>query len=112
MKRYASLCRVGSFCSLDVECETEAAAYGLTANAVTFRLINGIGDRLEIGFAVFAQAADGRVATDEGVFADLETAMRAHAAAILKPVEMPGRWRSRPPRHDTAQETIATAFDT
>jgi hypothetical protein len=54
---------------------------------VTFVLINRFGDRCNLGFRIFAGQTD-RITlfdADGDTFADLETAVRAHAAELTAP---------------------------
>ena len=80
---------------------------------MTFVLINKFGDRCYVDYSIITGQTDRVEVFDaDGVtFPDLETAVRAHAAELMKVMQMPGRWRDRPARYDTWQGTVATAFD-
>ena len=113
--QYCTLYRLGYWCSLDAECRSEPneALDPLLSHKVTFALINKIGDSSYMGHSIITGYADRPGVFDEDgeTFPDIETAVRAHAARLMKVTEMPGRWTDRQPRHDTWQGTVATAFD-
>jgi hypothetical protein len=112
--RYAILYRLGYWCSLEAECRTSPCAEfnALIDHHVTFVLINKFGDRCQLGFAIITGQTDrSEVFNEDGVdFPDLETAVQAHAADLMRATKMPGRWRDRPARHETWRDTLATAF--
>jgi hypothetical protein len=112
--RYCTLCRLGYWCSLDAECRTGPCAEfnHLIDHKVTFVLINQMGARCEIGYSIITGQTDRLTVFDEDgeTFPDLETAVRSHAADLMKVTTMPGSWTDRPARHDTWQGTVATAF--
>ena len=113
--RHCTLYRLRYWCSLDAECRTEPCAEfdHLIDHKVTFVLTNQTGIRCEIGYSIITGQTDRRDVFDEDgeTFPDLETAVRTHAAQLMKVTEMPGRWTDRPARHDTWQGTVATAFN-
>jgi hypothetical protein len=84
----------------------------LIDHKVTFVLINQMGARCEIGYSIITGQTDRLTVFDEDgeTFPDLETAVRSHAADLMKVTTMPGSWTDRPARHDTWQGTVATAF--
>jgi hypothetical protein len=47
---------------------------------------------------------------DSNEVPSLDAAVRAYAEYLIRATAMPGRWVNRPPRHDTWQETVASAF--
>jgi hypothetical protein len=69
--------------------------------------------RHRFGYSIITGQTDRSDVFDEDgeEFPDLETALRTHAAELMKVTEMPGRWRDRPARYDTFQGTVATAFE-
>ena len=105
--RYCTLDRLRYWCSLDAECRTEPCAEfdHLIDHKVTFVLINQTGIRCEIGYSIITGQTDRRDVFDEDgeTFPDLETAVRTHAAQLMKVTEMQGRWTDGPARHDTWQ---------
>ena len=112
--QYCTLYRLGYWCSLDAECRADADAEfpSLIDHDVAFVLINKYGDRSQIGSALItAQTGRGVFDANGDTFPDLETAVRSHAAKLMKVTEMPGRWTNRPARHETWQGTVATAFE-
>jgi hypothetical protein len=113
--RYCTLYRLGYWGSLEAECRTQPCPEfdALIDHKATFVLINKFGDRAHIGYSIIPGQTDRvEVFDEDGVtFRDLETAVRTHAAELMKVTEMPGRWRDRPARYDTFQGTVATAFD-
>jgi hypothetical protein len=113
-KRYCTLYRIGHWGSLDAECTTQPAEFGLIDHSLTFRLINKFGERCHMGSAIIGETRgdDPRFFDEDGErFESLEAAVRKHAEELVKAVAMPGRWRDRPARYDTWQGTLATAFD-
>jgi hypothetical protein len=115
--RYCVLARVGHWGSLDAECRTEPCPvlgrHNIIRHSVTFVLVNGFGDRLYLGFSIITGEADRLDVFDEDgeTFASLEAAIRDHADKLLSLKAMPAAWTDRPIRHDTWQDTTATAFD-
>jgi hypothetical protein len=113
--RYRTLYRLGYWGSLEAECRTEPCAEfdHLIDHKVRFVLINKFGDRLDIGYSLITGQTD-RVEVfdqDGATFPDLAAAVRARAAELMAVTELPGRWRDRPARYDTWQDTVAAAFD-
>jgi hypothetical protein len=113
--RYSTLYRLGYWCSLEAKCCTRPCAEFdiLIDHTVTFVLIDKYGDRCRLGYSIITGQTDRSDVFDEDgeEFPDLETAVRTHAAELMKVTELPGRWRDRPTRYDTFQGTVATAFD-
>jgi hypothetical protein len=115
MRRYCTLYHLGYWCSLEAKCRTRPCPEFdvLIDHKVTFVLINGFGERHQVGYSILTGQTDRVAVFDEDgeTFPDLETAVRSHAADLMKVTEMPGRWRDRPARYDTWQGTVATAFN-
>jgi hypothetical protein len=113
--RYSTLYRLGHWCSLEAECRTRPCPEWdvLIKHEVRFVLIDKYGDRCQFGYSIITGQTDCYDVFDEDgeEFPDLETAVRTHAAELMKVTELPGRWRDRPARYDTFQDTVATAFD-
>jgi hypothetical protein len=113
MKRYCTPFRIGYWASLDAECTTRTDEVGLLDHHVEFRLINKYGESFNLGLSIFGQPpdGDGYVFDEDGEdFPSLEAAVRHQAEELVRLSAMPVRWVPHPPRHDTWQATVATAF--
>jgi hypothetical protein len=114
---YCTLYRIGYWASFDAKCETETRAYGASAvptHTVEFALIGMFGEVTKMGLRLFSQyGVDSPTVIDESGedFPDLDAAIRAHAASLVRITAMPGLRVFRALRHDLWDRSARTAFE-
>jgi len=112
--QFRTLCRIGYWLHVDAMWTTRPKEFGLTDNYVHFRLVDGYGGTVNVGFSIITTDATGFVVTDEDGedFPDLETAIRRHAEQLLKFEWQWTDWQDSPPAHRAraAGEAFEVAF--
>jgi hypothetical protein len=111
---YCTLYRIGHWISPDAQCVTSAPDKhpGLINHDVHFNLVGKHGEVVPIGYSIITgQEHTAEVFDEDGeTFADLDAAIRHHAESLIRLTPMPGLRVSKPPRHETWQGKIVTAF--
>lgn len=112
---YCTLYRIGHWTSLDAKCETLPEAHGLaglTTHYVTYALIGKHGQTMQLGFSIFTGQSDEAAIWDEDgdLFPHLDAGIRSHADELVQSIPMPGKRISHPPRHETWDGSIQSAF--
>lgn len=108
--QFRTICRIGYWLHVDAMWTAERDRHcGLTNNYIRFRLADGWGHSVPVGYSIITTDDTGLVIDDDGEqFPDLETAIRHRAESSLKLEWQWTGWQDRPPLHPSAGDGKAT----